>query len=432
MPLHTDAPAQAITAAALPHKKESFLYMRNPYSIVLLCASHGGDPVLSDYDWFQANPFMAGRFPNANEPSEVRPLGDPSIAPIGIYLSQEAAHFIDTFVQVNPKRALGGILVGYVAESARRPFILITGAIEARQAFEGDGGIRFVSATWQYVREVWNREYPNTLMVGLFHSKPGQGTQLSEYDQFNLHRLLSHPWQVSFVIDPLRSEANFYRWVETKLVPLDSFYLWNPVNDVRLVNSLVKRTQAEVAATVESVSVERRVRRPLPLLVRMRRSYLWLVLILAVGLLGVFPRIVDHLPGTRETLRDAEIRLQALNERLEQEKTSQALLQTPAPQDSQPAGSDQTQRGQALSSSTATLGTTQPTDKTKEPLGPSVGYTVEPGDTLWGISGRLLGDPHAYKRLADMNAIPDPDLIYPGMSLHFERTSSQDRTEDTE
>ncbi len=48
---------------------------------------------------------------------------------------------------------------------------------------------------------------------------------------------------------------------------------------------------------------------------------------------------------------------------------------------------------------------------------PNPGYVVRTGDTLWSISERLLGDPHAFWRLVELNDINDPDLILPGWQL---------------
>jgi len=39
------------------------------------------------------------------------------------------------------------------------------------------------------------------------------------------------------------------------------------------------------------------------------------------------------------------------------------------------------------------------------------------GDTLWGISERFTGNPFNYRSLAEINAIPDPDLIHEGRSI---------------
>lgn len=51
-------------------------------------------------------------------------------------------------------------------------------------------------------------------------------------------------------------------------------------------------------------------------------------------------------------------------------------------------------------------------------------YEVVPGDTLWSIADRLLGEGTRYLELAASNSdiISDPDLIYPGMQLQLNQT----------
>ena len=55
-------------------------------------------------------------------------------------------------------------------------------------------------------------------------------------------------------------------------------------------------------------------------------------------------------------------------------------------------------------------------------------YVVQPGDTLWALAARYLGDPLRYQELfalnkglsqADGHTLVDPNLIYPGMKLLF-------------
>ena len=58
-----------------------------------------------------------------------------------------------------------------------------------------------------------------------------------------------------------------------------------------------------------------------------------------------------------------------------------------------------------------------------------VGYVVQKGDHLWGISANpaVYGDPYQWPLLYKRNRdeIYDPDLIYPGQVLHIERDLSQ-------
>ena len=58
-----------------------------------------------------------------------------------------------------------------------------------------------------------------------------------------------------------------------------------------------------------------------------------------------------------------------------------------------------------------------------------VGYVVQKGDHLWGISAKpaVYGDPYQWPLLYKRNRdeIYDPDLIYPGQVLHIQRDLSQ-------
>ncbi|HID62576.1 MAG TPA: LysM domain-containing protein [Anaerolineae bacterium] len=44
-------------------------------------------------------------------------------------------------------------------------------------------------------------------------------------------------------------------------------------------------------------------------------------------------------------------------------------------------------------------------------------YTVQSGDCLMGIARELLGDPHRWREIADLNGIGPPYTIYPGREL---------------
>ena len=58
-----------------------------------------------------------------------------------------------------------------------------------------------------------------------------------------------------------------------------------------------------------------------------------------------------------------------------------------------------------------------------------IGYVVQKGDHLWGISAKpaVYGDPYQWPLLYKRNRdeIYDPDLIYPGQVLHIQRDLSQ-------
>jgi len=91
------------------------------------------------------------------------------------------------------------------------------------------------------------------------------------------------------------------------------------------------------------------------------------------------------------------------------------------------AASEGTQATPAPATTTTATATTTAA-VTPAPQG-IVGYVVQKGDHLWGISAKraVYGDPYQWPLLYKRNRdeIYDPDLIYPGQVLHIERDLSQ-------
>lgn len=51
-------------------------------------------------------------------------------------------------------------------------------------------------------------------------------------------------------------------------------------------------------------------------------------------------------------------------------------------------------------------------------------YTVQSGDTLWGIAKSFLGDGGRYQEIATLSGIQNPNLIYPGQVLTLPESGS--------
>jgi nucleoid-associated protein YgaU len=47
-------------------------------------------------------------------------------------------------------------------------------------------------------------------------------------------------------------------------------------------------------------------------------------------------------------------------------------------------------------------------------------HVVEPGDTLWDIAKKYVGDPFRYPELTELSNIRNPNLIYPGDIVRIE------------
>lgn len=372
-----------------------------------------------------ADPSLPEALPLEPEPTrEITPIGAAADAPIGIYVSREVVRFIEAFVRANPNKESGGVLLGYAARSERRPFLRITGAVEAHKTDVVNGGIRFTDAAWHYMDEVCRREYPGTTRLGWFVSHPGQGAHLTGYDQFTHHRFFDRPWQVSFVIDPIREASRFFAWRGNRLAAVDAFYVWDAGKDA-MVQPVGVATRAAA----------RPARRPR---LRGRLVPALLILLASVLLVASLPRAVHYMPWIGPTLRQAAHTLQEIHIGLETAaQTNKALHEAMAVQANRTAGpipvalpvlAEANDQASELGSASSTpdpdltLQLAPPVETTT--IGPSptpppmeADYTVQEGDTLWHISRSLLGDATAYSRLAEWNGIQNPDTIHPGLSL---------------
>ena len=102
---------------------------------------------------------------------------------------------------------------------------------------------------------------------------------------------------------------------------------------------------------------------------------------------------------------------------------SQGTQATPAPATTTTATATTTAAVTPAPATTTTTAAVTPVPKG------IVGYVVQKGDHLWGISAKpaVYGDPYQWPLLYKRNRdeIYDPDLIYPGQVLHIERDLSQ-------
>lgn len=398
--------------------------------------------------WYRRGPAL-DRLPIGHEPQAGQPIGIPEGEALGIHISDEAADFIGKFISADTERAMGGILVGYAARS-NRPFILIRSAIEARDAEVVNGDITFTDRSWDYMRQVWEREYPGTLVLGWFCSHPGAGVAVGGYDRFLHHRTFNRPWQVIFEIDPVKSASMFYRWNDDRLLPVENFYVWNarkeppasllPINAYRSYSQepvTVRYRRAEVSPPVggtpqdaaadkhlaspaqrETAATQETLRRPayaalLP----------WAIIVLALFLFfwPGWPWSVPHLWSLAGERRQE---MQQMQQMLDNPTTAAPATTPTAGSGLDAAPSDSSSVG-PISTNAPPGGDTPPSaaGQPKPRASPAVHeqpvtYEIKPGDTLWEISEKVTGNPFDYHRLAQSNGIADPSLIYPGKKLH--------------
>jgi proteasome lid subunit RPN8/RPN11 len=123
---------------------------------------------------------------------------------------------------------------------------VITAAIPAEKASVGSANVTFTHEVWEEVLPIIDRDHPDESMVGWYHSHPGFGVFLSEYDLFIQQNFFSDPAMVALVIDPLKGEGGWFEWQDGQVVQSDSF------------ETPAVRSNREVQAQVEQASSNRR------------------------------------------------------------------------------------------------------------------------------------------------------------------------------
>jgi proteasome lid subunit RPN8/RPN11 len=129
-------------------------------------------------------------------------ISDPVLADIERHCFSEIRH------------ELGGVLHGTLDEGAVR----VAGALPALSATADQTSVTFTHEVWDEVHATLDTEHPGDRIVGWYHTHPGFGLFLSEYDQFIHQNFFSDPSMVALVVDPVAGELGWFAWRDNKIV----------------------------------------------------------------------------------------------------------------------------------------------------------------------------------------------------------------------
>ncbi|HHT71438.1 MAG TPA: LysM peptidoglycan-binding domain-containing protein [Firmicutes bacterium] len=260
-------------------------------------------------------------------------------------------------------KEIGGILLGRVqrrGDSVRR--VRVEAAVLAAGAESVGSSIRLTPELVAALTRQAKAEYPTFEVVGWFHTHHGLGAFLSGYDTTVHKEHFPSPWQIALVFDPVVGNEAIYINHGDELVPYtkesEDYYDLIPLSGSRYRLVDPKRFLATVALLVVVVAA-------------------------ATGLWRWFREpsapVTPGGPPAQQT---------------------EAQPQDPAT--SQPSGD----------------GVPAPGSETGEQLGPGdTVYTVQPNDTLWGISQRYYGRGSYFGLILEHNQISNPRELVPGQEL---------------
>lgn len=102
----------------------------------------------------------------------------------------------------------GGVLVGAIDETTGT--LLIYGSIPAEGAEATQSSLTFTHDAWDHISLTMETDWPDKRIVGWYHSHPGFGIFLSDFDQFICDNFFSEPWQAAYVHDPISGDDGFF------------------------------------------------------------------------------------------------------------------------------------------------------------------------------------------------------------------------------
>ncbi len=104
-----------------------------------------------------------------------------------------------------------GVLVGNLCVDRKKgSFLKIIGWIEGRYAEHQAGNVTFKSETWDFIHLELSAKYPESQIVGWYHTHPGFGIFLSAMDVFIHTNFFNFPWQPAYVFDPQAETDGFF------------------------------------------------------------------------------------------------------------------------------------------------------------------------------------------------------------------------------
>jgi len=307
---------------------------------------------------------------------------------------------------------VGGFLLGVVDDVS----VTISRIQPAATAESRQTNLTFTHEAWDEVLSKLDTEFAGLSIVGWYHSHPGFGCFLSEYDVFIQENFFSGPGQVALVIDPLAGTYAYFTAAGGGYHELGSGSTGTPAVVAADTGDLAEaKAEFVTRSRVEASPVRR-----WPVGVGVGVVAFGLGLALGWVLVGIPSQDAER--SATNALTSAESEVESLEFALEQSEAQvDELLQaneTPA------ATAEPTP--EVVEPSEEAVPVETESEVTEEGSPVLVQFPIQSGDTLWAIAERFLGEGERYIEIVDLNPGIDPRGLNPGDVITIELPRSVD------
>ncbi len=168
--------------------------------------------------------------PGSESGCDIHKHGEIPDGKLSIYISMKAVNQIKKHALEDTNRELGGMLVGEVNRSNGRKYLNITAGIAAQHTCRSGASVTFTHQTWGHVFRTMDKDYPDKMIVGWYHTHPNFGIFLSEDDLFIHRNFFNQEWHVAFVLDPVKNYSGFFYWENGEIVKSGGYYIYNKID----------------------------------------------------------------------------------------------------------------------------------------------------------------------------------------------------------
>ena len=335
---------------------------------------------------------------------------------VKVYIKQDVYKALEKYASSDTTKELGTILIGDYCEDLGKLHVIISDYIEAKYTDASASTLTFTHETWDYIHKEHDRLYPTKKIIGWQHTHPNYGIFLSNYDLFIQDNFFNMPFQVAYVIDPLQNIRGFFQWKNGKTEKLNGYYIYDEVGKPIKIEQKKLDKDAQVGK-----------KSPNKLMI----GVIAVLCAIVVALSGVAINVTGKYKEQLELQADAQVKIQEQEDTINEQKQDIDALQTQLADGILGSDIDTVQELIArIENDEIKVQNKQETLLRLKNLVNSINgdngnasvrfvtYTVEEGDSLWGICDEFGLDYQAnHNIILTLNGITDPNAIYVGQVL---------------
>lgn len=222
-----------------------------------------------------------------------------NVPAVKVYFYEAVINSIANYSKTDLSRELGGVLLGDYREEDGCYMVTVKERINALYTEAGVSNIKFTHDTWDNISQIKEEKYPDLKIVGWFHTHPGFGIFLSDYDNFIQKNFFNELWSIAYVVDPMQNKDGVFGWSNGKIFRIPGRF----VNEIP--STIVKYKQNSYKKRLGNVKgyrpgVFKKFKVKLIIIALLMASLIFI----GVLLLGVNQDDKEPLPGEDEEITD--------------------------------------------------------------------------------------------------------------------------------